>query len=225
MRRLRSAYSRLSAPRSSSSLSRRPSQPGAAHHPRSSAPFDAAAQGEPELRAAFSRAACQHLAVLSLIVGGVRCTRKQFSALRNDAPRLDLSHFPIGTVILSYNPKDCKSFLRHAAIVAEIGPERAFCCALLFHRLLLRRDQVPISAGRSRSARQIANTASMTCCDTCSHHSAARDVGKAGGHPATVPPLPAAARPVTVRSRLPARRCGRASPRPRSQFRLGCSAR
>src|SRR3954453_5327035 len=66
MRRLQSACSRLSAPRSSSSLSRRLLQPGVAHHPRSSAPFGAAAQGEPELRAAFSRAARQHLAVLAL---------------------------------------------------------------------------------------------------------------------------------------------------------------
>ena len=67
--------------------------------------------GEPDLRAAFSRAARRHLAV-PLMLGGVCCTRKRNSAVRNNAPRLDLTGSPIGTVILSYNAQDCKSFLQ-----------------------------------------------------------------------------------------------------------------
>ena len=110
MRRHRPACSRLSAPRSSSSLSRRLLQPGVAHHPRSSAPFGAAAQGEPKLRAAFSRAARQHLAVLAL--SGAFAARASTIVQCETQPPAGLHRLPIGTVILSYNNQDCKSFLR-----------------------------------------------------------------------------------------------------------------
>ena len=57
-----------------------------AHHPYPTAPIGAAAHGEPELRAAFSRAARRHLAVL-LTSSIVRRARKCNSALQYATPR------------------------------------------------------------------------------------------------------------------------------------------
>jgi len=103
-------------------------------------PRGAAAQQEPKLMAAFSRAACRHLAV-PLMLGAVGCTRKCDCALRKDAPpgscgaphRLGQQYCPITARIanLSFarrlsiarrSRQPCRSLRRRAAVCTGYRP-------------------------------------------------------------------------------------------------------
>ena len=108
-------------------------------------------KGEPELRAAFSRAAGQHLAV-PLIVRGVCCTRKHNSAVRNNAPRLEFrSAHQLGQQYCPITTRDCKSFLQGRVCFGDGRRLADYCASGAFRSARSRAFSASRLAIRSRS--------------------------------------------------------------------------